>query len=121
MRQFILFICLAFGSVSSFAQHLCENRYILFCGSSESQVSKNSLVNCSRISVVKSDQDVISFFVSWKLNASTLIEERIRGNEFNERTIQGLLKLSAGTKVYIEKVTLSDGEEVGCKILELTE
>ncbi len=121
MKTLALTLLLFLGTGLLFAQHPCENKNILFCESDAGTISKKELKECATLSVTRDNLEVVSFIVSWKPDDRTLAEQKVNGNELSESVIKSLRKAEPGTKIYFEKVTLSNGLDLGCKILELVE
>ena len=95
----------------------CENKEILICNIDANSFHIKELEKCNNIRLNNSDFEVSSFIVSTAFKGS-LLETKVKGNHFDEEALK-TLKKSTSKVLYIEVVTLSNGEMVGCKKINL--
>lgn len=94
------------------------NDNILICNTNKAEFTKQELIDCNTVSVKGQELPVVSMVVSLTAGGG-LIELMIQGNKFNERVIQQLNKDIEYKNLYLEKITLADGSEVGFKTIKL--
>lgn len=107
-----LVVCLL-ATINIYSQETNKaNTNIQICNSDKPEFSKTELLKCHQINVKDQELEVVSMLVSLSLE-NGLVEFNVQGNSFNRAVLFQLEKDIEYKYLYLEKVTLADGSEVG--------